>query len=61
MLIEEFQSEVIYDLQKALKDLLRDTMKQILKAELDVHLAFEYNENPLTFNARNTSSKKTVK
>ena len=35
-------------------------MKQILKAELDVHLPYEYDENPLTFNARNTSSKKLL-
>lgn len=61
MLIEEYQSETVQDLQEALKDLLGDTMEQMLKAELDEHLDYEYGEKPLSLNTRNGSSKKTVK
>lgn len=61
MLIEEYQSETVQDLQEALKDLLGDTMEQMLKAELDEHLDYEYDEKPLSLNTRNGSSKKTVK
>lgn len=61
MLIEEYQSETVQDLQKALKDLLADTMEQMLKAELDEYLDYEYGEKPLSLNTRNGSSKKTVR
>ena len=61
MLIEEYQPETVQDLQEALKDLLGDTMEQMLKAELDEHLDYEYGEKPLLLNTRNGSSKKTVK
>lgn len=61
MLIEEYQPETIQDLQEALKELLGDTMEQMLKAELDNHLDYEYGEKPLSLNTRNGSSKKTVK
>ena len=61
MIIEEYQPETVQDLQEALKDLLGDTMEQMLKAELDEHLDYEYGEKPLSLNTRNGSSKKTVK
>lgn len=61
MLIEEYQPETVQALQEALKDLLGDTMEQMLKAELDEHLDYEYGEKPLSLNTRNGSSKKTVK
>ena len=61
MLIEEYQPETVQDPQEALKDLLGDTMEQMLKAELDEHLDYEYGEKPLSLNTRNGSSKKTVK
>ncbi|MDU4632237.1 MAG: IS256 family transposase, partial [Pseudomonas aeruginosa] len=56
-----YQPETVQDLQEALKDLLGDTMEQMLKAELDEHLDYEYGEKPLSLNTRNGSSKKTVK
>ena len=61
MLIEEYQPETVQDLQEALKAILGDTMEQMLKAELDEHLDYEYGEKPLSLNTRNGSSKKTVK
>ena len=61
MLIEEYQPETVQDLQDALKDLLSDTMEQLLKAELDEHLEYEYGEKPLSLNTINGTSKKTVR
>ena len=61
MLIEEYQPQSAQDIQEALKDLLGDTMEELLKAELDEHLDYEYGEKPLSLNTRNGSSKKTVK
>ena len=61
MLIEEYQPKSSQDIQEALKDLLGDTMEELLKAELDEHLDYEYGEKPLSLNTRNGSSKKTVK
>ena len=45
LLIEEYQPETVQDLQDALKDILGDTTEQMLKAELDEHLDYEYDEN----------------
>ena len=45
MLIEEYQPKSSQDIQEALKDLLGDTMEELLKAELDEHLDYEYGEN----------------
>nr|WP_215905350.1 transposase [Treponema phagedenis] len=61
MLIEEYQPNSIQDIQDAIKDLLGDTLEQMLKAELDEHLEYEYGATPLGLNTRNGSSKKTVK
>ena len=60
MLIEEYQPETVQDLQEALKVLLGDTMEQMLKAELDEHLDYEYGGKPLSLNTRNSSSKKQL-
>lgn len=61
MLIEEYQPQSAQDIQEALKDLLGDTMQELLKAELDEHLDYEYGEKPLSLNTRNGTSKKTVR
>ncbi len=61
MLVEEYQPQSVEDIQEALKDLLAGTMEDMLKAELDEHLDYEYGESPLALNTRNGSSKKTVK
>ena len=42
------------------KDLLGDTMEELLKAELDEHLDYEYGEKPLSLNTRNSTSKKQL-
>lgn len=61
MLIEEYKPQSAQDIQEMLKELLGDTMEELLKAELDEHLDYEYGEKPLSLNTRNGSSKKTVK
>ena len=61
MLIEEYQPQNALDIQEALKDLLGNTLEEILKAELDEHLDYPYGETPLGLKTRNGSSKKTVK
>lgn len=53
-------AETVQDLQEDLKALLGDTMGQMLKAELDEHLDYEYGEKPLSLNTRNGSSKKQL-
>ena len=58
MLIEEYQPQNGQDIQEALKDLLGDTMEELLKAALDQHLDYEYGEKPLSLNTRNGTSKK---
>lgn len=61
MLIEEYQPQSAQDIQETLKDLLGETMEELLKAELDEHLDYEYGEKPLSLNTRNGTSKKTVR
>ncbi len=61
MLISEYQPQSAADIEQALKDILGKTMEDMLKAELDEHLDYEYGETPLSLNTRNGSSKKTVK
>ena len=61
MLIEEYQPKTAQDIQEALKDLLCSTLENMLKAELDEHLYYEYGQTPLSLNTGNGSSSKTVK
>ena len=61
MLIEEYQPKNALDIQGAIKDLLGDTMEELLKAELDEDLDYGYGEKALSLNTRNGSSKKTVR
>lgn len=61
MFIEEYQPQSAQDIQEALKDILGDTMEELLKAELDKHLDYGYGEKQLSLNTRNGSRKKTVR
>ncbi|MFM1524928.1 transposase [Helcococcus bovis] len=60
-LIESYDIKTAQDIQEALKDLLGETIENMLKANLDEHLDYEYGQTPLSINTRNGSSKKTVK
>ena len=58
---ETYQPETTQDIQNALKDLTSGLIEEMLKAELDNHLDYEYGDKPLGINTRNGYSKKTVK
>lgn len=58
---ETYQPETTQDIQNALKDLTSGLIEEMLKAELDNHLDYEYGEKPLGLNMRNGYSTKTVK
>ena len=45
-LIEEYDIKTVKDLQEALKDLLGDTIQNMLEAELDKHLGYENTNLP---------------
>ena len=55
---EQYQPESAMDIQEALKDLTSGLLEEILKAELDEHLDYEYGEKPLGLNTRNGYNKK---
>ncbi len=58
---ETYQPETTQNIQNALKDLTSGLIEEMLKAELDNHLDYEYGEKPLGLNMRNGYSTKTVK
>lgn len=60
-ILESYQPETAQDVQEALKDLTADLMEEMLMAESDDHLDYEYGEKPLSLNTRNGYSTKTVK
>lgn len=58
---EAYQPETAKDIQDALKDLTSGLIEEMLKAELDNHLDYDYGDKPLGLNTRNGYSTKTVK
>lgn len=46
MLIEEYKTQKVEDIQEALKDLLGGTLEAMQKAELDEHLEYDYGDIP---------------
>ena len=58
---EAYQPETAGDIQDALKDLTSDLLEEMLKAELDEHLDYDFGDKPLGLNTRNGYSTKTVK
>ena len=59
MLIDEYDIKTTEDIENALKDLLGETMENLLKAELDEHLDYDYGTTPLDINTRNGLHPKT--
>ena len=57
---EQYQPESALDIQEALKDLTSGLLEEMLKAELDEHLDYDYGEKPLGLNTRNGYNKKNV-
>lgn len=60
MLIEEYKPKSAEYIQDAIKDLLSDTFETMFKNELDDYLDSEYGDTTLSFNTRNSFSKKSV-
>ena len=58
---EAYQPETAGDIQEALKDLTSGLLEEMLKAELDEHLDYDFGDKPLGLNTRNGYSTKTVK
>lgn len=60
-LIEEYDIQSAEDIQDALKDLLGETIEDMLKAELDNHLGYEPYERSESSNSRNGNKQKIVR
>ena len=51
--LEEYDIPSVEDIQDALKDLLGDTIKEMMEAEMDEHLGYEKSERSDNDNYRN--------
>lgn len=60
-LIQEYDIQTAEDIQDALKDLLGDTLKEMLEAEMDEHLGYESYERSENPNSRNGYKQKQVR
>ena len=58
---EAYQPETAGDIQEAVKDLTSGLLEEMLKAELDEHLDYDFGDKPLGLNTRNGYSTKIVK
>lgn len=59
-LFQEYDIETAEDIQQALKDLLGETIKEMMQAEMDHHLSYEKSERSDSDNYRNGYKEKTV-
>lgn len=59
-LLQEYDIESAEDIQKALKDLLGGTIKEMMEAEMDEHLGYEKSARSDSDDARNGYKPKTV-
>ena len=57
-LIEEYDIKTAEDIQEALKDLLRGTIKSMMEAEMDEHIGYEKYQHSDTTNYRNGIKKR---
>lgn len=60
-LMEEYDIETTDDIQAALRDLLGDTIKSMMEAEMTDHLGYEKSERSDSDNYRNGTKPKTVR
>lgn len=60
-LLQEYDIKSAEDIQDALKDLLGDTIQQMLEAEMDNHLGYEPYERSDSPNSRNGKKSKTIR
>ena len=60
-LMEEYNIQTADDIQAALKDLLGDTIQNMMESEMDHHLGYEKSERSSTPNYRNGTKSKSVR
>lgn len=60
-LLQEYDIQSAEDIQEALKDLLGDTIKEMLEAEMDEHLGYEAYERSDNTNSRNGFKQKQIR
>ena len=60
-LLEEYDIESVEDIQNALKDLLGDTIKEMMEVEMEGHLGYKNNERSSNTNSRNGYKTKNLR
>lgn len=60
-LVQEYDIQSAEDIQDALKDLLGDTIKEMMEAEMDEHLGYESYERSENTNSRNGYKQKQIR
>ena len=60
-LLQEYDIQSAEDIQDALKDLLGDTIKEMMEAEMDDHLGYESYERSDNPNSRNGYKQKQIR
>ena len=60
-LLQEYDIQSAEDIQDALKDLLGDTIKEMMEAEMDEHLGYESYERSDNPNSRNGYKQKQIR
>ena len=60
-LLQEYDIQSAEDIQDALKDLLGDTIKEMMEAEMDEHLGYESYERSENSNSRNGYKQKQIR
>ena len=60
-LLQEYDIQSAEDIQDALKDLLGDTIKEMMEAEMDEHLGYESYERSENLNSRNGYKQKQIR
>ena len=61
LILKEYNPETTEDIHSALKNLTAELIEEMLIAELDDHLDYDYGDKPLGLNTRNGTSGKTLK
>lgn len=61
LILKEYNPETTEDIHSVFKNLTAELIEEMLVAELDDHLDYDYGDKPLGLNSRNGTSGKTLK
>ena len=61
LILKEYNPETTEDIHSVFKNLTAELIEEMLVAELDEHLDYDYCDKPLGLNTRNGTSGKTLK